>query len=78
MGRGVGTGNVLGHEFSGEKVADKSGGSGPRSGKKARASGGSTTTRMVSKAAMDQLKAAERENKKLREEKLVAEKRPDD
>ncbi|CAI5471553.1 unnamed protein product [Closterium sp. Yama58-4] len=60
---------------SGAKVADKSGGSGPKSGKKARGSGGSTTTRMASKAVMERLKAAERENKRLREEKLVAEKR---
>ncbi|CAI5522863.1 unnamed protein product [Closterium sp. Naga37s-1] len=70
---------VLGEEeavqFAGEKVADKSGGSGPKTGKKARGSGGSTTTKMASKAAIDRLKAVERENKKLREEKLVAEKK---
>ncbi|CAI5472135.1 unnamed protein product [Closterium sp. Yama58-4] len=64
--------------FTGEKVADKSGERGPKSGKKARGSGGSTTTRMASKAAMERVKAADRENKKLREEKLVAEKRLDD
>ncbi|CAI5948293.1 unnamed protein product [Closterium sp. NIES-64] len=61
--------------FAGEKVADKSGSSGPKLGKKARGSSGSTPTRMASKAAIERLKAAEREIKKLREEKLVAEKR---
>ncbi|CAI5995775.1 unnamed protein product [Closterium sp. NIES-65] len=71
------TGEEEAVQFASEKVADKSGGSGPKSGKKARGSGGSTTTRMASKAAIDRLKAAERENKKLREEKLVAEKRQD-
>ncbi|CAI5993847.1 unnamed protein product [Closterium sp. NIES-65] len=69
------TGEEEAVQFVGEKVADKSGGSGPKSGKKARGSVGSTTTRMASKAAIVHLKAAERENKKLREEKLVAEKR---
>ncbi|CAI5533811.1 unnamed protein product [Closterium sp. Naga37s-1] len=69
------TGEEEAVQFAGEKVADKSGGSGPKSGKKARGSVGSTTTRMASKAAIVHLKAAERENKKLREEKLVAEKR---
>ncbi|CAI5980567.1 unnamed protein product [Closterium sp. NIES-64] len=69
------TGEEEAVQFAGEKVADKSGGSGPKSGKKAWGSGGSTTTRMVSKAGIERMKAAERENKKLREEKLVAEKR---
>ncbi|CAI5937657.1 unnamed protein product [Closterium sp. NIES-64] len=69
------TGEEEAVQFAGEKVADKSGGSGPKSGKKARGSGGSIPTRMASKAAVELLKAAERENKKLREEKVVAEKR---
>ncbi|CAI5968814.1 unnamed protein product [Closterium sp. NIES-64] len=69
------TGEEEAVQFTGEKVADKSSGSGPKSGKKAWGSGGSTTTRMASKAAIERMKAAERENKKLREEKLVAEKR---
>ncbi|CAI5522613.1 unnamed protein product [Closterium sp. Naga37s-1] len=69
------TGEEEAVQFAGEKVADKSGGSGPKSGEKARGSGGSTPTRMASKAAIERLKAAEREIKKLREEKLVAEKR---
>ncbi|CAI5962644.1 unnamed protein product [Closterium sp. NIES-65] len=69
------TGEEEAVQFAGEKVADKSGGSGPKSGKKARGSGGSTPTRIASKPAVERLKAAERENKKLREEKLVAEKR---
>ncbi|CAI5996241.1 unnamed protein product [Closterium sp. NIES-64] len=68
------TGEVEAVQFAGEKVADKSGGSGPKSGKNARGSGGSTPTRIASKAAVDGMKVAERENKKLRE-KLVAEKR---
>ncbi|CAI5495695.1 unnamed protein product [Closterium sp. Naga37s-1] len=74
------TGEEEAVQFAGEKVADKSGDSGPKSGKKARASGGSTPTMttMASKAALERLKAAERENKKLREEKLVAEKMQDD
>ncbi|CAI5520936.1 unnamed protein product [Closterium sp. Naga37s-1] len=72
------TGEEEAVQFAGEKVADKSGGSGPKSGKKARGSGGSTPTRIASKAAVERLKAAERENKKLREEKLVAEKRLED
>ncbi|CAI5510854.1 unnamed protein product [Closterium sp. Naga37s-1] len=59
-------------------AGEKSGGIRPKTGKKPRASGGSTTTRMASKAALERLKAAKRENKKLREEKLVAEKRLDD
>ncbi|CAI5477063.1 unnamed protein product [Closterium sp. Yama58-4] len=71
------TGEEEAVQFAGEKVADKSGGSGPKSGKKARGIGGSTTTRMASKAAMERLRAAERENRKLREEKAVAEKRLD-
>ncbi|CAI5962136.1 unnamed protein product [Closterium sp. NIES-64] len=69
------TGEEEAVQFAGEKVADKSGGSGPNLGKKARGSSGSTPTRMASKAAIERLKAAEREIKKLREEKLVAEKR---
>ncbi|CAI5994820.1 unnamed protein product [Closterium sp. NIES-65] len=69
------TGEEEAVQFAGEKVADKSGGSGPNVGKKARGSSGSTPTRMASKAAIERLKAAEREIKKLREEKLVAEKR---
>ncbi|CAI5984756.1 unnamed protein product [Closterium sp. NIES-65] len=69
------TGEEEAVQFAGEKVADKSGGSGPKLGKKARGSSGSTPTRMASKAAIERLKAAEREIKKLREEKLVAEKR---
>ncbi|CAI5968300.1 unnamed protein product [Closterium sp. NIES-65] len=69
------TGEEEAVQFAGEKVADKSSGSGPKSGKKARGSGGSIPTRMASKAAVELLKAAERENKKLREEKVVAEKR---
>ncbi|CAI6007344.1 unnamed protein product [Closterium sp. NIES-65] len=69
------TGEKEAVQFAGEKVADKSGGSGPKLGKKARGSSGSTPTRMASKAAIERLKAAEREIKKLREEKLVAEKR---
>ncbi|CAI5996212.1 unnamed protein product [Closterium sp. NIES-64] len=69
------TGEEEAVQFAGEKIADKSGGSGPNSGKKARGSSGSTPTRMASKAAIERLKAAEREIKKLREEKLVAEKR---
>ncbi|CAI5978613.1 unnamed protein product [Closterium sp. NIES-65] len=69
------TGGEEAVQFAGEKVADKSGGSGPKLGKKARGSSGSTPTRMASKAAIERLKAAEREIKKLREEKLVAEKR---
>ncbi|CAI5966573.1 unnamed protein product [Closterium sp. NIES-65] len=69
------TGEEKAVQFAGEKVADKSGGSGPKLGKKARGSSGSTSTRMASKAAIERLKAAEREIKKLREEKLVAEKR---
>ncbi|CAI5522610.1 unnamed protein product, partial [Closterium sp. Naga37s-1] len=69
------TGEEEAVQFAGEKVADKSGGSGPKSGKKARGSSGSTPTRMASKAAIERLKAAEREIKKLREEKLVAKKR---
>ncbi|CAI7824943.1 unnamed protein product [Closterium sp. NIES-54] len=74
------TGEEEAVQFAGEKVADKSGDSGPKSGKKAWASGGSTPTMttMASKAALERLKAAERENKKLREEKLVAEKMQDD
>ncbi|CAI5991662.1 unnamed protein product [Closterium sp. NIES-64] len=69
------TGEEEAVQFAGDKVADKSGGSGPKLGKKARGSSGSTPTRMASKAAIERLKAAEREIKKLREEKLVAEKR---
>ncbi|CAI5995034.1 unnamed protein product [Closterium sp. NIES-64] len=69
------TGKVGAVQFAGEKVADKSGGSGHKSGKKARGSSGSTPTRIALKAAADRMKAAERENKKLTEEKLVAEKR---
>ncbi|CAI5958784.1 unnamed protein product [Closterium sp. NIES-64] len=69
------TGEEEAVQFGGEKVADKSGGSGPKLGKKARGSSGSTPTTMASKAAIERLKAAEREIKKLREEKLVAEKR---
>ncbi|CAI5988629.1 unnamed protein product [Closterium sp. NIES-65] len=69
------TGEEEAVQFAGEKVADKSGGSGPKLGKKARGSSGSTLTRMASKSAIERLKAAEREIKKLREEKLVAEKR---
>ncbi|CAI5975013.1 unnamed protein product [Closterium sp. NIES-64] len=69
------TGEEEAVQFAGEKVADKSGGSGPKLGKKAGSSSGSTPTRMASKAAIERLKAAEREIKKLREEKLVAEKR---
>ncbi|CAI5948000.1 unnamed protein product [Closterium sp. NIES-65] len=69
------TGEEEAVQFAGEKVADKSGGSGPNLGKKARGSSGSTPTRMASKAAIERVKAAEREIKKLREEKLVAEKR---
>ncbi|CAI5943905.1 unnamed protein product [Closterium sp. NIES-64] len=69
------TGEEEAVQFAGEKVADKSGGSGPKLGKKARGSSGSTPTRMASKAAIERLKAVEREIKKLREEKLVAEKR---
>ncbi|CAI5974340.1 unnamed protein product [Closterium sp. NIES-65] len=77
VARGVRTAIALEEavQFAGEKVADKSGGSGPKLGKKARGSSGSTPTRMASKAAIERLKAAEREIKKLREEKLVAEKR---
>ncbi|CAI5933703.1 unnamed protein product [Closterium sp. NIES-64] len=69
------TGEEEAVQFAGEKVADMGGGSGPKLGKKARGSSGSTPPRMASKAAIERLKAAEREIKKLREEKLVAEKR---
>ncbi|CAI5960810.1 unnamed protein product [Closterium sp. NIES-65] len=69
------TGEEEAVQFAGEKVADMGGGSGPKLGKKAWGSSDSTPPRMASKAAIERLKAAEREIKKLREEKLVAEKR---